>query len=223
MDMIFYSGAHESQAVNEWLNCLKEAHSAWLPVQEISNVALPVQRLGCAGLLNDNPPIDRVDDLLSQLEQSSMRLGLISVPVSVTVPEQKLGEEISCLNGWIDTAGYAGCGHLCFCAPENETVGDSMRGLFREVCVYALDLYIQISFSGFSPSFVNSVRANLNQPQQSLIGLEQKIDGLDSIMIPKTVEDIPVSLVSVYWKNDHSSDAFQSKFQSVTQPILLHI
>lgn len=217
MNIILSTAIEHHSNRNDWIQQLKQLRQTLSPQHEINQIMLPVRRLGIPGLMPDNPPIDEVDQFLSEMSESACDVGLISIPISANDLLHKGGIEVSSINGWIDTAGYANCQHIRFCAIDRNVFTDETHWMFLEVVSYAVDLDIAVTLQGFEDHYTQKTRMNYSQEQQHLIGIESRCnplaaeefrhylhDGITNLLSTPVQGDLPSSLVSNEWSTHNT-------------------
>lgn len=212
---------HHSNRI-DWIQRMKQLRQSIATIQEIQQIMLPVSRLGIPGLMPDNPPIDEIDQFLSDMSESACEVGLISIPISANDLLNKSGVEISSINGWIDTAGYANCQHIRLCAIEGTLFTDETHWMFLEVVSYAVDLDIAVSLQGFEEQYLQKTRNNFTQEQQQLIGIENQFNPMDTDNLHPYLNDGITNLLSTPFQDDLPAALNSIGFATGEIPILLN-
>lgn len=206
-----------------WINQFQQLPQSISTQHGIHQIMLPVSRLGLPGLVPDNPPIDDVDQFLSDVSDSACEVGLISIPISANDLINKGGIEVSSINGWIDTAGYANCQHIRLCAIDGTLFTDETHWMFLEVVSYAVDLDITVSLQGFDEHYLQKTRNNFPQDHQQLIGIERLCKPLTIDAVHHHWNDGITNLLSTPFHDDLSTVFNSNELANCKIPILLNL
>lgn len=145
---------------------------------------LPIRRAGQEGWVSDNPPIEEIDPLLSGFQE--MPFGAMRIPVELDQLENRIGEEISAIDGWADLASYADIALVRLFLQHTEFIeSPPIQSMLKEMLHYLNDMEISTSLrmptSMISnlPEFLNKILRN----PESHCGLDRSMN-LDDIAAP---------------------------------------
>lgn len=223
MNIILSSAIQQQTQPSRWIQQLDQWRQTNRLFDIIHQTVLPINRLGMPGFLFDNPPIDVVDQFLFDLSQTSFEIGLLSIPISASEFVNKKGEEISCINGWIDTTGYTGCQHIRLHALDGGLFDLHTEDMLIEIISYAVDLDITVTLHGFEDDRIHSIQNRFSQDQQTFIGkeLQYNIENLSNQN--KFHPGEQTNLITVHLTNKISFDQISDTLSECESPILLHV
>ncbi len=220
MNLIVSTSATPLGEPNKWLESLQPLlrDESFHPYQ--TALDLPVERHGHPGLFSDNPPVDHIDRFMDQLEQNGYRLGIISVPLSTTILFDRKGEELSLLNGWIDMAGYTGCGRFRLIVTEQDRIPEDVLPLLKEAIAYASDLEIPVTLRGINDSSIETIRPKTGS-QSINIGIEVSLSIGHACKIPDHIPASHINLFSIQY-SEHITE-WLPQLDALPHPVVINV
>lgn len=221
MSLILSPSLNPPHDTTEWLHTLQPflQDDTLYPFQPALD--LPVKRHGYPGILSDNPPVDRIDRLMDQLQQNTSQLGVISVPLSITILQENTREEISLLNGWIDLAGYTGCGRFRILVNGQETIPEDILPFLREVIAYAADLDIPVTLTNVNAASIESVGKKTYAQSSVSLGAELFLSIDNQFQLPDPISSSHINLFSIHYSEQLTD--WLPQLDSLPHPVVINI
>ncbi|MBN2327453.1 MAG: hypothetical protein JXR73_09890 [Candidatus Omnitrophica bacterium] len=167
---------------------------------------LPIRRAGQEGCVSDNPPIEEIDPLLSGPREA--QFGALRIPVDLDQPENRIGEEISAIDGWADLASYADIALVRLFLLHTEFIeSPHIEHMLKEILHYLNDMDISsslrlpISMISNLPEYLDKILRNPEFP----CGLDIPIN-LNASEAPQPADSPIIQTLSAALPESYTAD-----------------